>query len=179
MSNDSRRVTRGSVTRNVQEVFGTNPNIRREILHKRIEHWLKVANDYQVTKARAEYAAIRDTIVHLNLDQTEIERRIRATRHIFISLHTKVSRSDTPSKEPPAIAESLVGLCTKKRYREALLDDLDEVFQRDISSGVAVGRARRRYWAAALNSIAPQLWSAAKRVGFLGILADYARRLLH
>jgi hypothetical protein len=80
--------------------------------------------------------------------------------------------------EPPFVAEFLVGLCVKKRYRKALRDDLDEVFQRDLSNGMTVGRARLRYWAAALNSIAPQLWSAAKRVGFLGILADYARRLL-
>jgi len=73
----------------------------------------------------------------------------------------------------------IVGALTKKRYRGALLADLDEEFHRGLSSGMSVKRARMRYWAAALNSIGPQLWAAARRIGLLGILADYARRLLH
>jgi hypothetical protein len=87
------------------------------------------------------------------------------------------SRPASPRTEPPGVAELLVGcFIPKKRYREALLDDLDEVFQRDLSKGMTVGRARRRYWGRALPSIGPQLRGAAKRIGIFGLIADYARR---
>lgn len=85
----------------------------------------------------------------------------------------------SPRTEPPRIAELLVSWCTKKGYREALRDDLDEVFQRDLSNGLTVARARLRYWGGALHSITPQLLAGAKRIGIIGVIADYARRLLH
>jgi hypothetical protein len=66
----------------------------------------------------------------------------------------------------------------KKRYRKALLNDLDEDFQRDLSEGMTVARAQFRYWGGALYSITPQLLAAAKRIGIFGLIADYARRLL-
>ena|ERR1700720_2562737 len=84
-----------------------------------------------------------------------------------------------PTTEPPRVAELLVSWCIKKRYREALLDDLDEVFQRDLSKGMTVARVRLRYWGSALHSITPQLLALAKRIGIFGLIADYARRLLH
>ncbi len=81
--------------------------------------------------------------------------------------------------EPPIIAEFLVGLFAKRRYRVGLLQNLEEDFQNNLANGATVRRARRNYWAAALNSIGPQLLAAAKRVGIVGLIADYARRLLH
>jgi hypothetical protein len=89
------------------------------------------------------------------------------------------TRPVSPRTEPSRIAELLVSWCTKKGFREALRDDLDEVFQRDLSNGMTVARARLRYWGGALNSITPQLLAAAKRIGIIGVIADYARRLLH
>jgi hypothetical protein len=81
--------------------------------------------------------------------------------------------------EPPIIAEFLVGLCAKDRYRNGLLQNLEDDFDSSLAAGTTVRRARRKYWAAALNSIGPQLLAAAKRVGIIGLIADYARRLLH
>lgn len=100
----------------------------------------------------------------------ECESRLRSASEYYNSAERN---------EPPRAAEMIVGALTKKRYRGALLADLDEEFHRGLSSGMSVKRARMRYWAAALNSIGPQLWAAARRIGLLGILADYARRLLH
>jgi hypothetical protein len=79
------------------------------------------------------------------------------------------------SVEPPQLAEFLVGLLAKKRYRAGLLQSLDDDFQNDLINGLSLRRAQARYWAAALNSIGPQLWAAIKRVGVIGILADYVR----
>ena len=59
-----------------------------------------------------------------------------------------------PKTEPPRVAQLLV-CCLggrKKRYRRALFDDFDEDFQCDLSKGMAVDRARRRYWGRALRS---------------------------
>jgi hypothetical protein len=81
--------------------------------------------------------------------------------------------------EPPRLAEFLVGALAKRRYRAGLLQCLDHKFQSDLANGLSHRRARARYWAAALNTIGPQLWAAAKRVGLFSLLADYARRLLH
>ena len=70
--------------------------------------------------------------------------------------------------EPPRTAEFLVGLFAKKRYRKAILSDLAEDFDNNIAAGMSLNRAKRRYWAAALNSIGPQLLAAVKRIGIWG-----------
>jgi hypothetical protein len=73
----------------------------------------------------------------------------------------------------------VVNLFAKKRYRKAILNDLDEDFRRDLSEGMTVDRACLRYWGAGLCSIAPQLLAAAKRIGIFGLIADCTRRFLH
>ncbi|MGA8171689.1 MAG: hypothetical protein WB816_12785 [Methylocystis sp.] len=78
--------------------------------------------------------------------------------------------------EPPLRAEFLVGLFTKERYRTALLQSLEEDFERDLATGISVSRAGQRYWAAALSSIIPQALAAIKRIGVVGVVFDYARR---
>jgi hypothetical protein len=98
---------------------------------------------------------------------------LRSSEQSSILLH------HSPKTEPPRVAEFLVSWCIKKRYRKALFDDLDEDFQRDLSKGITVARARLRYWGSALHSITPQLLALAKRIGIFGLIADYARRLLH
>lgn len=76
---------------------------------------------------------------------------------------------------PPALAEFLVGLFATPKYRTSFLQCLDEDFRSDINAGMPLSRARWRYRAAALNSIGPQLWAATKRIGVIGVLADYVR----
>ncbi|MGD9657198.1 MAG: hypothetical protein AB7U61_06095 [Methylocystis sp.] len=69
----------------------------------------------------------------------------------------------------------MIGLLSKRRYRSGLLYSLNEDFQNDLADGISLSRAKHRYWAAALNSVAPQIWAAIKRFGVIGILADYVR----
>lgn len=102
----------------------------------------------------------------------------------FVDLFVKMSRlnrelDDEMSSfriEPPLAAEFLVSLFSKKRYRDSLLEALSEDFDRDLAAGVSLRRACLRYWAAALNSIGPQALAAAKRIGIVGLVFDYARR---
>lgn len=87
-------------------------------------------------------------------------------------------RQRQQSGEPPRLAEFLVGLFAKRRYRNAILRDLAEDFDSNLASGMTPNRAKWRYWAAALNSIGPQALAALKRIGIVGFLFDYARRLM-
>ena len=52
---------------------------------------------------------------------------------------------------------------------------LDEDFQNDLADGMSLSRAKYWYWAATLRSIGPQLGAAMKRIGVIGIVADYVR----
>lgn len=112
------------------------------------------------------------------LAATEAADQAAAAGSAALPREVTIPRPASPRTEPPRAAELLVSWCTKKRYREALLDDLDEVFQCDLTKGMTVARAHLRYWGAALHSITPQLLEAAKRIGIFGLIADYARRLL-
>lgn len=78
--------------------------------------------------------------------------------------------------EPPRCTEFLAILLTDERRGSALVGDLNEGFQNDLASGMSVERANARYRAAVIRTIGPLLLIAAKRIGFFGILADYARR---
>jgi hypothetical protein len=107
-----------------------------------------------------------------NIDWTEVADQAAAAGSA--ALPVTIPRPTSPETEPPRFAELLVSSCTKSRYRKALLNDLDEDFQRDLSKGMTVGRARMRYRGSALRSITPRLWALAKRIGIFGLIADYA-----
>jgi hypothetical protein len=111
----------------------------------------------------------------LELASTEVADQAAAAGSAALS--ATIPRPASPRTEPPQVAELLVSWCIKKRYRKAILDDFDEDFQRDLSKGMTVARARLRYWGSALRSITPQLLALAKRIGIFGLIADYACRL--
>jgi hypothetical protein len=69
----------------------------------------------------------------LELASTEVADQAAAAGSAALSV--TIPRPASPRTEPPRVAELLVGSCIKKRYRKALLDDLDEVFQCDLSKG--------------------------------------------
>jgi hypothetical protein len=94
----------------------------------------------------------------------------------FTTIDRSPFRDCELQSEPPREAEFLVGLFAKKRYRNAILRDLAEDFDRDLASGMSLDHAKRRYWAAALNSLGPQALAAIKRIGIVGFVFDYARR---
>ena len=96
--------------------------------------------------------------------------------HYDVRLPQAQDGQNQEQNEPPRTAEFLVGLFAKKRYRKAVLRDLAEDFDSNLASGLSLDRAKRRYWAAALSSIGPQGLAALKRIGFVGLVFDYARR---
>ena len=79
--------------------------------------------------------------------------------------------------EPPAFAEVLLSLVTKKELREAVLGDCGE---RAARNAAKFGRKRaiRLYWAEVIRSVAPLAWAAIKRLGIATLLVDAIRRFL-
>lgn len=113
----------------------------------------------------------------------EKTKKARACKESFTYYETfSVTGAKRPKCEaaddPPALAEFLIGCIAKERYRRGLLHCLDADFREDLKVGMSISRARRRYWAAATRAIWPQIWSALKRIGFIGALAAAARRHL-
>jgi hypothetical protein len=104
-------------------------------------------------------------------------KRLEASRHpVEASIAPQKNLVGKSQVEPPIFAELLVAMFAKRRYRAAILQDLAEDFERDIGSGMSIGRARARYIGAVFNSIGPQALAAIKRLGVIGIIYDYARR---
>ncbi|MGB8276679.1 MAG: hypothetical protein WCF20_01900 [Methylovirgula sp.] len=103
-------------------------------------------------------------------------RRVLLTLAASFTARPREGTASTQHPEPPRLAEFLVGWCTSRRHRNALLQDLEEDFQNDLREGKSVRRAKLRYWAAAVNSITPQLWAAAKRIGVFVVLARSSGR---
>jgi hypothetical protein len=170
-----------------------------EITHFKISHFGRVPRKKLVEAAEAnlwhydsnnfsQSTVTIDAITEIaasNIDWTEVADQAAAAafesaeRNIWIhaaagsaALSVTIPRPASLRTEPPRVAELLVGWCIKKRYRKALLDDLDEDFQHDLSKGMTVARARLRYWGSVLGSIIPQLLALAKRIGIVGLIAD-------
>ncbi len=117
---------------------------------------------------------------HPDLDHTNgADIQIFSIRHLTReeARNLGMIMEEAPAPSPPAAAEWLLTLLVRARRAEALLGDLEERYRRDIEA-----RGNRPawwlYWARALNSLGPLLWSAIKRVGIFAAVADVARRCL-
>jgi hypothetical protein len=78
---------------------------------------------------------------------------------------------------PPAAGEWLLTLLIRGRRAEALLGDLEELYRRDCDAR-GIRRASWLYWARALKSLGPLLWSAIKKIGIVAAVTEMARRYL-
>jgi hypothetical protein len=87
----------------------------------------------------------------------------------------RVALGEAPPIEPPVLAEFIISALMERMAGEALLGDMDEIFQEHLARGMSVKHAKIRYWGQAIKSIAPLLWALAKRTGLVLIVA----RILH
>jgi hypothetical protein len=78
---------------------------------------------------------------------------------------------------PPAFAELAISLLAPKNSAQALLGDLQEMFQKN-AARFGEQQARRKYWLQVAGSLGPLLWHWLKRIGFFTILLDYFRSKL-
>jgi hypothetical protein len=79
---------------------------------------------------------------------------------------------------PPRQAERLLNYVLPRTRREEILGDLEEDYYNKWLPKYGVDEARRLYWADAIRSIAPMLWTAVKRSGIITFIlgaADWLR----
>jgi hypothetical protein len=69
----------------------------------------------------------------------------------------------------------LVALFTPKRFAEAQLGDMQEIFEANVER-FGLQRANRLYWYEAARSVGPAFMHWLTRVGFVAILVDYSRK---
>jgi hypothetical protein len=89
----------------------------------------------------------------------------------------EIARAETRDlpANPPAIAEWLVALVVAKRSSDGLLGDLEERFHSHAETR-GLQRAQWLYWAEVSRSIAPIVWTKAKRLGMIAAIAEIWRR---
>lgn len=75
---------------------------------------------------------------------------------------------------PPVLAELFISFLAPKYSAQALLGDLQEVFEKNAERHGAK-QARRKYWIEVARSLGPLIWQWLKRVGFFTVLIDYFR----
>ena len=78
------------------------------------------------------------------------------------------SEKSTALKVPPAAAEILVTLFSRRVDREILLGDLEQDFLRH-QKNLGAKRARRIYWIDTVHILGGLLWPAAKRWGIAAL----------
>jgi hypothetical protein len=84
----------------------------------------------------------------------------------------------TPPAPPPRHAERLLNYVLPRARREEILGDLEEDYYTKWLPKYGAQEARRLYWADAIRSIAPLLWTAVKRSGIIAAIlgaADWLR----
>jgi hypothetical protein len=124
-----------------------------------------------------------------NLPRDQAIRKIsyiilsRQTRKHLDSLSASIARADEiliqlaqdKTTAPPAIAEALISMFAPKRFSDAQLGDMQEIFETNVKRHGSQ-RARRLYWYEVARSIGPIILHWLKRIGFIAVLVDYGRK---
>jgi hypothetical protein len=136
---------------------------------------------------RIEQATTKVALGNLFL-QNELENQIMLTREEHEKLVAKIRELQeglesateqvmpTPSNRstPPAAAAFLLALIASKNSAQALLGDLEEVFQKN-AERFGDSEARKMYWFEVARSVRPLVWQWIKRMGFITLVIDYVR----
>jgi Domain of unknown function (DUF4332) len=127
---------------------------------------LKYRNPANLAKAYAAANKKRKTVHKLVDDEEDKSQSVDAST----ANHT---RNDST---PPPLAEFLIAICAPKEVQEGLIGDLHEKFCERASQDYA--RAKRLYWAEAVRSVLPIIWSKLKRLGVFGVAVAILRKLI-
>ena len=101
----------------------------------------------------------------------EIVRRRNLERYLLIA------ECDSPPAAPPAIAEFLLTLLSKREHVDATVGDLNEIFERECKA-FGPARARRLYWSRALRSLWPLIQRGGARAIKWGMIVSILKRFL-
>jgi hypothetical protein len=109
-----------------------------------------------------------------------VEGREQASANIYLMTPAqhralpKVQDAASPRYDPTGAAV-LIRLFCAPAEREAILLDLEEMYERDLSAG---RRAVALYWANVARSVLPLAWNAVRRIGLVGMVLGAFKRFV-
>lgn len=129
-----------------------------------------------------------DKVFKVAVGNLFIQKEIESARHEYKKLRVTIKaaqeqldkaaqQSASPARKrssPPAPAAFLLALMAPKNSAQALLGDLEEIFQKNAEK-FGDSRARRMYWFEVARSMGPLVWQWIKRMGFVTLVVDYVR----
>lgn len=119
--------------------------------------------------------AIRERMVKNMIELTAEEHKVLVERIAELQAGmTQVAPPPAKRSSPPAPAAFLLAFIAPKNSAQALLGDLEEMFQKN-AERFGESRARRMYWFEVARSVGPLVWQWIKRMGFITLVVDYVR----
>lgn len=133
-----------------------------EIPHNitRLAIMLNTDIEWRIELARGEHEKVRARIRRL---QEGLEREAE-----------QVAPPPAKRSHPPAPAAFLLAFIAPKNSAQALLGDLEEMFQKN-ADRFGDSQARRMYWFEVARSLRPLVWQWIKRMGLVTLVIDYVR----
>ncbi|MDA9401741.1 permease prefix domain 2-containing transporter [Bradyrhizobium sp. CCBAU 45389] len=138
-----------------------------------------LSGSYEISHIIQRVAIKADLDIEYRIKLATGERKILKAklRKLQKGLESEAEQdSSAPPKRstPPAAAAFLLAFIAPKNSAQALLGDLEEIFQRN---AIRLGepQARRMYWFEVARSFGPLLWQWIKRMGFVTLVVDYVR----
>lgn len=116
---------------------------------------------------------IRERLVK-NMIELTAEEHKKLVQQIAL-LNANMRQLQPPKRSsPPATAAFLLAFVAPKNLAQALLGDLEEIFQKN-AERFGDSQARRMYWLEVARSFGPLAWQWIKRMGLITFLVDYFR----
>lgn len=107
-------------------------------------------------------------------EHKKLRATIKATQESLERLSERAAPDTHQRSYPPGLAAFLLALIAPEKSAQALLGDLEEVFEKNIAR-FGERHARKIYWFEVARSMGPLLWRWVKRVGIFTFLVDYFR----
>jgi hypothetical protein len=107
--------------------------------------------------------------------QSFLADRAHKRAHADLRARIEYLKSKTERRiSPPVFAELLISYLAPENSAQALLGDLQEMFENNISR-LGERQARRKYWMQVAVSFRPLVWQFVKRTAFVSFLIHYFR----
>ncbi|MFK4382508.1 permease prefix domain 2-containing transporter [Bradyrhizobium sp. USDA 223] len=130
--------------------------------------------DEKVLKVALGNLFIQKQIESARIERKKLRVMIEAAQEHLDKVSQESATQRPKRSSPPASAAILLAFVAPKHSAQALLGDLEEMFQKNVDK-FGDRAARRMYWFEAARSVGPLVWQWIKRMGFITLVVDYVR----
>jgi hypothetical protein len=103
-----------------------------------------------------------------------LEATVQAARVQAARVARESAQTGQKESKPPRLAEYCISFLAPENTAQALLGDLQEMFQENVRR-LGEKEARRKYWMQVVASARPLVWTWIKRIGLFTAFVDYVR----